>query len=246
LRETAFFGGATMFEFLRFFDPQQIRQDFEAWLAALSDPKQFLRPAFEPTTDQFVAGFEFYLKVIVVSLAVYALVALFSTRDPIGVKFKMLASGLLGIIFFFVVAAAVHVPFWLLGGKASFLGTCMAYIYAASPLAPLMAVSQWILVAGMPARLRRYALNPATATAAAQLAGQDEETDKFTFYFGSLLGLVLLVWLIVMTFRSMSFVHDLGGWSLAFAILLSWIVSIPLGLLNQRMASHIYEEPSPA
>jgi hypothetical protein len=235
-----------MFDLLKMIDVRQIQQDVEAWLAAIADPRQFLAPAYEPSKEQFVDGLEFYFKIVAVSLVIYGLVALFVGRGSVGVKAKIVANAVLGLIFFFVVAMAVHVPFWLLDGKASFLGTCLAYIYGGVPYAPFMAIAQWVMVSGMPPGLRRFALNPATAQEAGQIAGTHADTDKATFFFGSLLALGVMIWSTIVAFRSLSFVHDLGGWSLALAIFLSFIVSIPIGALAKRMGSIPFEEPEAA
>jgi Yip1-like protein len=235
-----------MYDLVKMLDARQIQQDVETWLAAISDPQQFLAPAYQPTKEQFVVGLEFYFKIVLVSLIIYALVALFVGRGSVGVRAKMLANALLGLIFFFVVAMAVHLPFWFLNGKASFLGTCLAYIYGGVPYAPFMAIAQWVMVSGMPPSLRKYALNPGTAQEAGQIAGTHPETDKATFFFGSLLALGVMIWSTVSAFRSLSFVHDLGGWSLAGAIVISIILSMPIGALAKRMSAIPFEdEPEP-
>ncbi len=224
------------------FDIIQHQEIVRTWLAAFTDPLQFLSSAFTPSSEQVIEALEFYLKVVAASLVIYGLVTVFAERGSLAVKAKMLANGLLGIVFLFVVAMVVHIPFWLLGGKASFLGTLLTYIYAAAPYAPLMAIAQWILVAGMPADLRRYALNPATAQRAGQVASQDPDTDKFTYFLGCLMVLGLLGWSLFVTFRALGYVHDVGGWWLALAIVLSFLIAIPVGVLNRRMASLIYDD----
>lgn len=221
-------------------DIAALRRLFEQWLLSITDPQHSLVP--NPTNEKFMDGLEFYFQLLLVSLLIYGLVALFVERGSLTVKARMLASGLLGMIFFFVVAMAMHFPFWLLGGKSTFLGTCLAYIYASAPYGPLMAFTSWIMVAGMPPDLRRFALNPGTAQAAAQLATNDPETDKFTFFFGALLVWGLMVWNLFVTFRTLAFVHDLGGWALAGAIVLSFVIAVPIGALNKRMSALMFHE----
>jgi hypothetical protein len=235
-----------MFDLVKLLDTHQIQQAVETWLAAIYDPKQFLVPAYQPTKEQFVAGLEFYFKIVVVSLVIYALVTLFVGRGSVGVRAKMLANALLGLIFFFVVAMAVHLPFSFLSGKASFLGTCLAYIYGGVPYAPFMAVAQWVMISGMPPGLRKYALNPGTAQEAGAIAGKHPDTDKGTFFFGSLLAMAIMIWSTVAAFRCLSFVHDLGGWSLAGAIIVSFILSMPIGAVAKRMSAIQFEEPETA
>jgi len=176
------------------------------------------------------------------SLLIFGLITFFVERGSFAVKAKMIASGLLGMIFFFVFAMAIHFPFWLLGGKSTFMGTCLAYIYAAAPYVPLLAFANWVMVAGMPSHLRRFALNPATAQIAGQLAGKDSETDKGTFLIGCLLVLGLVMWSLFVTFRTVAFVHDLGGWSLAGAVVLSLVVAGPIGAVNKRMTMLMFDD----
>ncbi|MEA2811233.1 MAG: hypothetical protein QOJ17_5374 [Rhodospirillaceae bacterium] len=216
---------------------------FETWLSALDDPYQFLRPAFVPTHDEVAAGAEFYLKLLAVSLAMYVVIALFTGQGSLASKAKMFANGILGIALFLVTAAATHVPFWLLGGKSTFLGTCLTYIYAAGPYGPLMTFATCIMIAGMPAHLRRYAINPATAQRAGALAGQDPETDKITFFTGCFLVLGLMVWTLVVSFRCLGFSHDLSGWPFAIAIVLSLLISIPLGKISQSLVGALMGSP---
>jgi Yip1 domain len=235
-----------MFDLVKLVDAAQIQQAVETWLAALSDPKQFLVPAYQPTKEQFVTGLVFYFEIVAVSLVIYALVTLFVGRGSVGVRAKMLANALLGLIFFFVIAMAVHLPFWLLNGKASFLGTCLAYIYGGVPYAPFMAIAQWVMISGMPPGLRRYALNPGTAQEAGAIAGKHPDTDKGTYFFGALLALGVMVWSLIAAFRCLAFAHDLGGWSLAGAIIISFILSMPIGAVAKRMSAIQFEEPETA
>jgi hypothetical protein len=220
-------------------------QAFETWVSALTDPYQFLRPAFVPTHAEVAAGAEFYLKLLAVSLAMYVVIVLFAGQDSLASKAKMFANAILGIALFLATAAATHVPFWLLGGKSTFLGTCLTYIYAAGPYGPLMTFATWIMIAGMPAHLRRYAINPATAQRAGALAGQDPETDKITFFTGCFLVLGLMVWTLVVSFRCLGFSHDLSGWPFAIAIVLSLLISIPLGKISQSLVGALMGSPEP-
>jgi hypothetical protein len=97
----------------------------------------------------------------------------------------------------------------------------------------------------MPAHLRRYAINPATAQRAGALAGQDPETDKITFFTGCFLVLGLMVWTLVVSFRCLGFSHDLSGWPFAIAIVLSLLISIPLGKISQSLVGALMGSPEP-
>jgi hypothetical protein len=225
----------------KYIESGRLQDDFDTWVAALSNPEQFLGPAFQPTREQFATGFTFYLKVVAASLAIYFLVVLFSGKGSVGARFKMLASGLLGIFFLFVVAAAVHFPFSWLGGKASFLGTCMAYMLSGGPFAPITAIAQWIMVSAMPPRLRPYALSPTHAGQAAQVAMTDPETAKLPLWTGVLAAWALMIWTTIVTFRCLGFVHDLSGWAFWLAVVISFLISIPIGMIATRMGAMVHE-----
>jgi hypothetical protein len=106
-----------------------------------------------------------------------------------------------------------------------------------------MAVGQWIMVSSMPTKLRPYALNPTTAGSAAQVALNDPETDKMTFGVGIAVAWVLMAWTTIVTFRCLGFVHDLGGWRFAVAILFSILLTVPISTVTMRMASLLHEQP---
>jgi len=235
-----------MLELMSLLDSRKIEQDLNIWLSALADPHQLLAPAFEPSQPQIVAAFEFLAKLLLVALLVYAIVTAFYGRGSISLKIKMLAHAFLGIVTFFVIAMVVHVPFALLGGKASFAGTCLAYIYGASVYTPFLAICQWIQVAGMSPALRPYGLNPATASQAGQAAMEDPETDKFTFLLGSILALGLTVWILIVNFRALGFVHDLSGWRFWLAVPLSILAAAPVGMVIKRVIATMFEEPRAA
>jgi hypothetical protein len=224
-------------------DILQYDQAFETWVSALADPFQFLRPAFAPTHAEVAAGAEFYLKLLAVSLAMYLVIVLFAGQGSLASKAKMFANAILGIALFLTTAAATHVPFWLLGGKSTFLGTCLTYVYAAGPYGPLMTFATCIMIAGMPARLRRYAINPATAQRAGAIAGQDPETDKITYFIGCFLVLGLMLWSLVVSFRCLGFSHELSGWPFAIAVVLSFLIWIPIGRISQSLVIALIGSP---
>ena len=155
----------------------------------------------------------------------------------------MLAQGVLTLVQFFVIAMAVHLPFWLLGGKASFLGTCMAYIYGGGPYILIIAFAQWIMISAMPAELRRIGLNPVTAERAGAIAVRHPETQKFMFFVGMLIVLGVLIYTVFVTFRCLSFVHDLGGWRLGLTFVLSAVISFPIRKIFAQMSSLMHDAP---
>jgi hypothetical protein len=234
-----------MFEFPDFF---QI--DFaplvERWMSAITNPGRFLRLGFVPTDDELIEGLRFYFTVTAASLIAYGLITLFGKRGSLAIKGRMLAIGVLGIVFLFVTAAISYFPFWLLGGTASFSGTLLAYIYAVGPYGPLLSIGQWVLVAGMPAALRPDALNPATSQDAVKKAAVDPKVDKMTLYIGAVFILGLSVWMIVLMFRWLAFVHDVGGWRFAAAVILWCLISVPVSHVYKSMTLLIYDEPKAA
>jgi hypothetical protein len=230
-----------MDEILKAFSGIDLPLFFEKWMSAIMNPGRFLSQDFVPTDEQLADGLQFYLMVVAVSVLIYGLIAIFVERGSLAIKGRMLANGLLGMISFFVIAMVVHIPLWLLGGKAAFSGTLLTYIYAGTPYGPLVSVGQWVLVSGMPPRLRRYALNPSTAKEAGKIAAQDPETDKITFFAGCFIVLGFTGWAIFLTFRWLSFVHDLHGWRYAFAIILCVLISAPVGAIIKRMGSIPYD-----
>jgi hypothetical protein len=221
------------------FDFKDYESAFETWLAALTNPAQFLSQPFAPSPDEFTAGIEFYLHVLVASVAIYGLIIVFIERGSLAIKARMLANALLGAIMLFVIAAVMHFPFWVLGGQATFAGTLLTNIYAGTPYGPLTAIGMLVFIAGMPAELRRLAINPATAKQASQIASKDPQTDKFTFFAGSAIIVGLMFWTLFVTFRYLSYSHDVHGWRLAVAILACLIISVPLNKISQRMAMFV-------
>ena len=111
---------------------------------------------------------------------------------------------------------------------------------------PFLAIAQWIMVSGMPPGLRRYALNPTTAQQAGHAAATHPDTAKGIFFMGSFIVLGLVLCTSIVSFRCLGFVHDLGGWWFALAIVLSLIVSVPISAVVKRMASLPFEGDEPA
>jgi len=227
-----------MFELIEQFN---YRQTFATWWAALTDPWQFLVAGFHPSPEQFAAGLEFYARIFVVVMAILLMVVLACGKGSIGIKAKMLGYGLIGLVTVVLTAVTMHFSFWLLGGKANFSGTCLAYIYAAGPYQPLIAFASWIITSAMPAELRPYMLNPFTASKAGALAAKHPETDHLTAAFGTLVMTGLILWTLYLVLRALSFVQELGIFRslLAFAIGL-----IMIGIVNHvlmRMSVSINE-----
>jgi hypothetical protein len=209
---------------------------FERWRQAVLNPEQFLQPAFQPTEDQLSDGLEFYLIMFIVSFIFVAPLAL-AAKGEVANKTKIAINGALGLLFTGLVAMPWYAAFWLLGGNGSFSGTLLAYIYAATPYLPPTAFCGLIVFAGLPTRLRAYALNPATAQLAMKSAAEDPSTSKGMLGLGSLGTLGLIIWSVIVIFRSFSFVHGVTGWKLAGAILLSMVFAAPVSAVLRKVAT---------
>ena len=207
------------------------------WTRSISHPKQFLAPDFHPLDGQLIDGIEFYFAMLVVSLLLYAPFVL-GQRGEFAEKASLAAGVILGLLSTTVIAMTWHLAFSLLGGGASFGGTCLAVIHANGPYLPLMAFASLIVFAALPADLQRHAVNPATAKFAMERGIIDPRTNKGLSALGGLATLALLAWSAVVTFRCLSFVHGLLGlWRVAGAVALSALIAAPLSVVFKAVAS---------
>jgi len=94
-----------------------------------------------------------------------------------------------------------------------------------------------ILAAGLPRELRKLATDPATAQQAFALAQNNPNTSKGTIALGCAATYGGIGWATFVTFRNLAIVHDLTGWRLAGAILLSLLISVPIGLILKRIGT---------
>ena len=222
------------------------RQVLVTWWAALTDPWQFLSPSYNPNPEQIAAGFEFYVGVFLITMAVLLMTVLACGRGSTGIRAKMLGYGLLGLAMFVVVAIVMHFAFSLLGGKASLAGTCLTYVYAAAPYQPLIAFASWVIASGMPAQLRPYILNPFTSSEAGARAAKHPETDMVTVGLGTLASVGLIIWTLILVFRALRYGHDLDYlWSLA-AFAIGLIVVSVLNRVFMRMSGTLSDVPQEA
>jgi hypothetical protein len=194
------------------------------WIAAISNPKQFLAPLFQPSDTQIVDGLEFYFLIIVFNLLLYAPFILGRTSE-LADKIRLLASSVVGQLFGVVLVLSWHLAFWLLGGGASFSGSYLVTVYAGGPYMMLASVTSLIAVAALPPELRPLALNPVTAQQAIQLGIADPRTNSVAIVLGGFLSWGITIVMTVVLFRCMSFTHSLVGWRLAVAILFSLLIS---------------------
>ena len=213
---------------------------FEKWMRAISNPDQFLGRAFSPDAGLFHDALKFYVVITAATLVISGLMVVLARSRSVAIKAQMLAIGLLNLAFLFVGSAVAYFPMWLMGGKATFSGTLLSNIYSGGAYSPLLAGAQWILVAGIAPRWRHYILSPATAAAAVPYALADRDTDKVTYFVGSLIVLCLLGWAAYTTIRSLGFVHDLGGWRFVVAIILWLVISAPVFAIWKRITSMCY------
>jgi hypothetical protein len=212
------------------------------WMDAISNPWQFMGQAFQPGSEQVYDGLEFYLTMLLVTFVPYAPVA-FSQKGEMGDKMRVATNAILGLVSSAVLAMTWHFSFWLVGGQASFGGTYLAYVWAVSPYLPLMTLASLVAVAGLPPHLRRYALNPSTAQEALKRVNEDPRTSMGLVAVGSLGALAVLGWSIIMLLRCFCFVHDVSGWRLVGAILLSVVLAAPVGRVLKGLSSLLQSEP---
>jgi hypothetical protein len=214
---------------------------FKAWRQAVEGPEQFLAQAFDPSEAQLLDGLELYLVMMSVSLLFTAPLALWQ-RGNLQDRSKGVANTVLGLLFTGLVAMTWHIAFWLFGGASGFTGTYLAYIYAAAPLVPLLAFSSVLVFAGLPPYLRRFALSPATSRQAVMLAQDDPRTQRGLVALGGLLSFGLMVWSAIALLRALSFVHNLSGWRLVGAIVLSMLLAVPVGAVLRAVSAVLRPE----
>lgn len=98
-------------------------------------------------------------------------------------------------------------------------------------------------VAGAHEDLRPYAFNPSTAVAFGAAVMRAKKTGMIPFLFGVIGAIVLLIWMIYRTFAAMSFVHNIGGWYQAVAIVVALLAFSALGRLQNSILSLIIGSP---
>jgi hypothetical protein len=199
---------------------------WEIWTQSIRSPEQFLGPAFAPTWQQFVDALGFYLVMVSLVALISAFIAFFLVSGDFSTRAKSLTYPVLKFFQIAVAAMAIHFPFWLLGGKASFYGTCVAFVYGTAPYLPLISLAGLIMSWSVAPSYRASAIMGAWTAGQnpAQNAMQDAATNKWALLLASLLSVALTSLSLFGMFRALSFVHALGWVPLAAAIILSFIV----------------------
>ena len=213
------------------------------WSLAISAPDRFLAAAFEPSEKQIIESLVFYIAMLTITLFLFLLLAVAVGRKDLAAGAKVLGSAMFSLIFFMILSVAFYFSFWLLGGKSGFWGTCVAYIYSATPYLPILAFLSWMMVSAMPADLRPFALNPGTAELAGRLAVESDETEKFPFYFSMAAYFAVMFIGLFRTFQSLALVHDMGSWQLAGAIILYLLTAGVMKKLFDPITKLIVGEP---
>ena len=213
----------------------------QRWSAAISDPRHFLAPLFHPSDAQTIDALEFYLATLTFAFALQVPFVL-GQKGELGEKARLAASSVVGLVSSAVIAMTWHLSFSLLGGGASFAGTCLAYVYAGAPYIPLISLASLITFAGLPSDLQHFALLPATAEAAMRRSWTDPRTKKGLVGLGSLGFICVMVWSAIVQLRSMSFVHRLTGWRLFWCIVISLVMAAIVTPLLKAIAS-VFNQP---
>jgi hypothetical protein len=210
-----------------------------SWAQAISAPKSYLQPHFIPGEVLIAEGLKFYLTMLAISMVFYLAIAL-RHGSEFGAKVRLAANGVSSLLTTALVAMIWHLPFHWFGGKGSFGGTFLAVVYGSAPYAPITTLLVILMLAGLPERLRHGAMNPTTAGAATQEAMNDPNTSKGTFFSGCLLMFlgVLVSWIV--TLNCVAYVQDVHGLKLVVAILLSLILSVPVGFFFQKISAVLF------
>jgi hypothetical protein len=203
-----------------FLDIKWFVDRFEHWRQAVTNPEQYLKPGFQPTEEQLFNGLDFFFAMLLLSLVIYAPLGAKKQGDFTD-KSKVAINAVLGLLFAGAVANAWYFAFWLLGGTASFSGTFLAYVYAASPFVPIMALASLIIARGLPPHLQHLAVNPKTARDAFKQAKDDPRTSQGMVGLGGIAWWGVLGWSACVLLRCFSFIHEVGGWKFVGAIALS-------------------------
>jgi hypothetical protein len=221
---------------------KEFLEGFKKWREAISDPKHFVQPGFDPTEDQLIEGIEFYLMLFSVSFVFLAPLVLTSKGETAD-KSKAAINAAIGLMFTGILAMTWFFAFWLMGGTSTIAGTFVTYIYAAGPYLPLFSALGLLIYTGLPERYRRAAMNPATTQAAMNAAVQDPETSKGPVMLGGCAAVGIMIWSMIVVFRCFSYVHEVNGWKLAGAIVLSLIVSAPVSAVLKKLSALIQGTP---
>lgn len=211
------------------------------WFSSISEPKNFLDVAFHPSEQAIFAGIEFYIALLVISLLLSSPIFL-SLRGPYSDKIRLMARGIIGLVSSAIITMTWHFSFWLFDGQATFAGTYLAYVYVWGPYLPLITAISLIIFSGLPASLRVYALNPAMKQEELAKAMNDPETSRGLVGFGTLMIFGITLWVFVLQFRCLSYVHNVFGWKLAGAILVSLILMGPVGMILKRLGTLSYSD----
>lgn len=211
------------------------------WADAISDPVRKVTQA-KPWEEHIGEGLLFFLAMVTVSTLLSAPIA-FQQKGDFGNKVRPAFNAVFGLIMSALVALVWHFPFVWLGGRANFAGSYLAYCYGYSPYMPLIAFAGLILAAGLPRELRKLATNPATVQQAFALAQNHPDTSKGSIALGCGATFLAIGWATFVTFRDLGVVHDLRGSRLAGAVLLSLLISAPVGVVLQRIGTLFVPAP---
>jgi hypothetical protein len=213
-----------------------IQQLAETWGVSISSPRSLLEPQFVPDTAEIAAGLQFYLIMLSISSFFYIAIAL-GQAGEFGTKVRLVANGLFGLLTSGIMAMAWYLPFRWFGGRANLGATYLAMAYGSGPYIPIGTLCTMLGIAGLPERFRAYAVNPATAQRAYQLAANDPDTASGTLLSGCLLTALVSFASSIMTLYCMTYVHDLHSWRLVGAVLVSSVLFIPVSVFLRKIAT---------
>jgi hypothetical protein len=212
---------------------------FQKWSESFSTPKGFLgepRP-FHPSEQQMTDALSFYLGIVAICLVVISPMWV-GQKNEFAERVKLIGNSVMGLFFTLAVAMSWHFAFHLMGGSASFSGSCLAYVYAAGPLLIPLSFVTLLVYAALPPELRAYASNPLAAKAVMNQAMTHPKTKKGLFGLASVLSLILIGRSLFVQFRCMSFIHGVTGfWRLLATIGLSILFAMPITYVMQELSA---------
>lgn len=211
----------------------------KTWAQAISNPKQFIFPY--PPAEAVVTAMEFYAVLVLLSILLGAPVVV-AQKGDLADKTRLAANGVFSVISMSAIALTWHISFWAFGGKSSFSGTFLAYVYAGSPYVPLTALATWIVASAYPKRLLVYWVVPGMAHQAMKEAKDDPNLSRGMVALGCFSTSGILIWSLIVMLRCMSYVHALTGWRRVGAVLSSVLIAIPVAAVLRRMGTLLQAE----
>jgi len=220
--------------------PQILINIASNWNTAIHAPKTLL--SHSPSDQQIIDALTFYLEMLVISF-IFTAPLILKHKSELGDKMKMLASGAFAVLSLLLLALVGDLAFRLFGGHGTFATTFMALAYGSGPYGPFMTLASLLIYASLPAKLKPYALAPATAKNVGETALKDPRTNRSLFVLGSLLTLAVMVLSYVVFLRCLIVVQGTRGLRTVGGIIVALIAAGIVNKLITPIASIIMPAP---